>query len=99
MSAALTKDKKRIHSHEISVHLAWRSTLYVTNFPELADDRFMRDLFGKVSCCYECTKSILTTTKRYSPISMETSSTFDGRVKSSKLHAGSVISSLLLQLS
>ena len=47
--AALTKDKKRIPDQEIAVHLAWKSTLYVTNFPESADDKFIRDLFGKVS--------------------------------------------------
>ncbi|KAJ3554397.1 hypothetical protein NM688_g3135 [Phlebia brevispora] len=47
--AALTKDKKRIHDHEIAVHLAWKSTLYVTNFPEDADDTFIRELFGKAS--------------------------------------------------
>ncbi|CDO70855.1 hypothetical protein BN946_scf184801.g48 [Trametes cinnabarina] len=45
--AALTKDKKRIREQEIAVHLAWRSTLYVTNFPEDADDTFIRTLFGK----------------------------------------------------
>lgn len=45
--AALTKDKKRIHETEIAVHLAWQSTLYVTNFPEKADDAFIRDIFGK----------------------------------------------------
>ncbi|KAG8973011.1 Splicing factor [Tulasnella sp. 425] len=44
--AALTKDKKRIQGNEIAVFLAWRSTLYVTNFPEKADDVFIRDLFG-----------------------------------------------------
>lgn len=47
--AALTKDKKRIHETEIGVHLAWRSTLYVTNFPEKFDDASIRDLFGQVS--------------------------------------------------
>jgi RNA recognition motif-containing protein len=47
--AALTKDKKRVHDTEISVHLAWRSTLYVTNFPEKFDDASIRDLFGQVS--------------------------------------------------
>jgi len=46
--AALTKDKKRIHEQEIAVHLAWQSTLYVTNFPESADDAYIRDIFGKV---------------------------------------------------
>ncbi|TFY58334.1 hypothetical protein EVJ58_g6483 [Rhodofomes roseus] len=43
--AALTKDKKRIDGHEVAVHLAWQSTLYVTNFPENADDTFIRNLF------------------------------------------------------
>ncbi|KDR82688.1 hypothetical protein GALMADRAFT_57506 [Galerina marginata CBS 339.88] len=51
--AALTKDKKRIHDQEISVHLAWRSTLYVTNFPESADDPFTRDLFGKYGTIFD----------------------------------------------
>ena len=46
--AALTKDKKRIHGQEVAVHLAWKSTLYVTNFPESADDPYMRNVFGKV---------------------------------------------------
>ncbi len=46
--AALTKDKKRIQDHEVAVHLAWKSTLYITNFPEGADDTFIRTLFGKV---------------------------------------------------
>ncbi|EJF56678.1 RNA-binding protein Prp24 [Dichomitus squalens LYAD-421 SS1] len=45
--AALTKDKKRIRGQEVAVHLAWKSTLYVTNFPEKADDKFIRTLFGK----------------------------------------------------
>lgn len=47
--AALTKDKKRINGEEVAVHLAWRSTLYVTNFPERVDDEEMRKIFGKVS--------------------------------------------------
>lgn len=46
--AALTKDKKRIDGTEVGVHLAWRSTLYVTNFPEKTDDSSIRDLFGQV---------------------------------------------------
>ena len=45
---ALTKDKKRMHGEEISVHQAWQSTLYVTNFPEKYDDGNIRELFGKV---------------------------------------------------
>ena len=47
--AALTKDKKRVHGQEVAVHLAWQSTLYVTNFPESADDAFIRNMFEKVS--------------------------------------------------
>lgn len=49
--AALTKDKKRVLEQEISVHLAWKSTLYVTNFPEKSDDASIRELFGKVGGC------------------------------------------------
>ncbi|KAI6044840.1 hypothetical protein EDC04DRAFT_2560886 [Pisolithus marmoratus] len=43
--AALTKDKKRIGGAEVNVHLAWRSTLYVTNFPEKWDDTSVRSPF------------------------------------------------------
>jgi squamous cell carcinoma antigen recognized by T-cells 3 len=46
--AALTKDKKRIRGAEINVHLAWKSTLYVTNFPAKMDNAGIKDLFGKV---------------------------------------------------
>ena len=45
--AALTKDKKRIDGVEVAVHLAWQSTLYVTNFPEGVDDKTIRETFGK----------------------------------------------------
>lgn len=48
---ALTKDKKKIDDTEVSVHLAWQSTLYVTNFPEKTDDPAIRDMFGQVSDC------------------------------------------------
>ncbi|TCD69018.1 Splicing factor [Steccherinum ochraceum] len=51
--AALTKDKKRVHDQEIAVHLGWKSTLYVTNFPEKADDTFIRDLFGKYGVIFD----------------------------------------------
>ncbi|KAF8895465.1 hypothetical protein BD779DRAFT_1619135 [Infundibulicybe gibba] len=51
--AALTKDKKRLHDQEVAVHLAWKSTLYVTNFPESTDDTFMRDLFGKYGTIFD----------------------------------------------
>ncbi|KAI3616179.1 rna-binding protein prp24 [Moniliophthora roreri] len=51
--AALTKDKKRIQGNEISVHLAWQSTLYITNFPETADDGYIRNLFGKYGTIFD----------------------------------------------
>ncbi|KAH7344575.1 hypothetical protein B0J17DRAFT_712238 [Rhizoctonia solani] len=44
--AALTKDKKRINDTEISVHLAWKSTLYITNFLESTDDTEIRKMFS-----------------------------------------------------
>ncbi|CAE6382645.1 unnamed protein product [Rhizoctonia solani] len=44
--AALTKDKKRINDTEISVHLAWKSTLYITNFLESTDDAEIRKMFS-----------------------------------------------------
>lgn len=47
--AALTKDKKRLNEAEIEVSIAWQSTLYVTNFPESADDAYIRNLFEPVS--------------------------------------------------
>ncbi|KIK95320.1 hypothetical protein PAXRUDRAFT_140954 [Paxillus rubicundulus Ve08.2h10] len=50
---ALTKDKKRIDRMEVSVHLAWRSTLYVTNFPEKTDDATIRDLFGQYGLIFD----------------------------------------------
>ncbi|KAF8916956.1 hypothetical protein CPB85DRAFT_230169 [Mucidula mucida] len=50
---ALTKDKKRIHNQEIAVHLAWSSTLYVTNFPEHADDSYIRNMFNKYGVIFD----------------------------------------------
>ncbi|EJT99026.1 hypothetical protein DACRYDRAFT_24111 [Dacryopinax primogenitus] len=44
--AALTKDKKRISGAEIAVNLAWKCTLFVTNFPEKYDDPTIRQLFS-----------------------------------------------------
>ncbi|KAF8707756.1 RNA recognition motif, partial [Rhizoctonia solani] len=44
--AALTKDKKRLNDTEISVHLAWKSTLYITNFLESTDDAEIRKMFS-----------------------------------------------------
>ncbi|PSR71958.1 hypothetical protein PHLCEN_2v12168 [Hermanssonia centrifuga] len=51
--AALTKDKKRVHGEEIAVHIAWKSTLYVTNFPESADNEFVKQLFGKYGVLFD----------------------------------------------
>ncbi|KAJ6619546.1 hypothetical protein B0H10DRAFT_2367855 [Mycena sp. CBHHK59/15] len=51
--AALTKDKKRLRDQEVAVHLAWKSTLYVTNFPESADDASMRELFSKYGILFD----------------------------------------------
>ncbi|KAJ7600967.1 hypothetical protein C8J56DRAFT_813965 [Mycena floridula] len=51
--AGLTKDKKRVRDQEIMVHLAWQSTLYITNFPETADDAFIRDLFTKYGTIFD----------------------------------------------
>ncbi|KAG9075182.1 Splicing factor [Ceratobasidium sp. UAMH 11750] len=44
--AALTKDKKRVDEAEINVHLAWKSTLYITNFLEKTDDAEIRRMFS-----------------------------------------------------
>ncbi|KAG6897556.1 hypothetical protein C0992_000339 [Termitomyces sp. T32_za158] len=51
--AALTKDKKKLRDQEVAVHLAWKSTLYVTNFPESADDSVIRDLFGQYGTLFD----------------------------------------------
>ncbi|KDQ16839.1 hypothetical protein BOTBODRAFT_129777 [Botryobasidium botryosum FD-172 SS1] len=50
---ALTRDKKRIDENEISVHMAWQSTLYVTNFPEKSDDAFIREMFGQYGVIFD----------------------------------------------
>ncbi|KAG0143594.1 hypothetical protein CROQUDRAFT_109080 [Cronartium quercuum f. sp. fusiforme G11] len=44
---AQTKDKKKLLNFEVAVTLAWRSTLYVTNFPEEANDEWIRSRFGQ----------------------------------------------------
>ncbi|KAJ7175442.1 hypothetical protein C8R46DRAFT_64994 [Mycena filopes] len=51
--AALTNDKKRLRDEEVAVHLAWKSTLYVTNFPESADDASMRELFAQYGILFD----------------------------------------------
>ncbi|KAK0201693.1 hypothetical protein DFS33DRAFT_1375245 [Desarmillaria ectypa] len=53
IAAALTKDKRRIHEQEIAVHLAWQSTLYIANFPESADDAYIRNIFGEFGVIFD----------------------------------------------
>jgi squamous cell carcinoma antigen recognized by T-cells 3 len=86
--AALTKDKKRLRGHEVAVHLAWKSTLYVTNFPEKADDTSMRALFGQVS---PDAISFFGLEKNLTRTSMERYLTFDGRVRNSRIRGGFVM--------
>ncbi|MBW0463715.1 hypothetical protein O181_003430 [Austropuccinia psidii MF-1] len=43
---AQTKDKKKLDGNEVEVTLAWRSTLYLTNFPEDANDLWIRNKFS-----------------------------------------------------
>jgi squamous cell carcinoma antigen recognized by T-cells 3 len=91
--AALTKDKKRVHNHEINVHLAWESTLYVTNFPENADDTSIRKLFAQVH-------SEIWFNQRHSAdtlCSMGIFSTFGGQARSSRAREDSVMFSTRLQ--
>ena len=90
--AALTKDKKRLHDVEIAVHLAWQSTLYVTNFPEKVDDEFIRNLFGKVSVCR---LRIIHSVIHQTLFSMVLSSMSAGRVRSLRVLDGSAMFSLL----
>ncbi|KAJ8519001.1 hypothetical protein ONZ45_g3994 [Pleurotus djamor] len=53
--AALTKDKKRLHDQEIAVHLAWQSTLYITNFPAQSNDASIRELFIQYGTIFDYT--------------------------------------------
>ena len=49
---ARTKDKKRINGVELDVHVAWKSCLYVTNFPESFDKARVEEMFSKVSLSF-----------------------------------------------
>ncbi|GAA5990216.1 hypothetical protein JCM11641_001820 [Rhodosporidiobolus odoratus] len=51
--AAQTKDKKRIQDHELEVYVAWKSCLYVTNFPEDWDKEKVEILFGKYGTIFD----------------------------------------------
>ncbi|MCJ1471572.1 Splicing factor [Lambiella insularis] len=44
---ARTKDMKMFDGNEIEVQVGTGSTIYVTNFPPIADEVYIRDLFGK----------------------------------------------------
>lgn len=47
--AAQTKDGKSVDNHTISIQVGTGSTLYVANFPPIADESYIRDLFKDVS--------------------------------------------------
>ncbi|KAK1147318.1 Splicing factor [Aspergillus melleus] len=44
-AVAQTRDQKSIDEHTIEVHVGSGSTLFVTNFPPTADEKYIRDLF------------------------------------------------------
>lgn len=48
MPAAQTKDKKKIHGFEVDVHIAWKSCLWITNYPESHDVQSIEALFSPV---------------------------------------------------
>ncbi|KAA1112945.1 Splicing factor [Puccinia graminis f. sp. tritici] len=50
---AQTKDKKLLDGVEVAVSLAWRSTLYVTNFPEDANDEWIRSKFSQFGSIFD----------------------------------------------
>ncbi|KAL8280474.1 hypothetical protein RQP46_007122 [Phenoliferia psychrophenolica] len=51
--AAQTKDKKKINGVEVDVHIAWRSCLYVTNFPEEYDKAAVEALFSNYGTIFD----------------------------------------------
>ncbi|KAL2852209.1 hypothetical protein BJX68DRAFT_61914 [Aspergillus pseudodeflectus] len=44
--AAQTRDQKIIDEHTIEVHFGSETTLFVTNFPPTADEKYIQDLFS-----------------------------------------------------
>lgn len=46
---AQTRDQKLMDENTIEVQIGSGSTLFVTNFPPAADDKYIRDLFRDVS--------------------------------------------------
>jgi hypothetical protein len=67
--------------------MAWQSTLYITNFPESADDAFIRNMFAKVH--YLHTGGGASLIRFFT--SLGQFSTCDGQVKNSRTVAASVI--------
>ncbi|KAM0751866.1 hypothetical protein T439DRAFT_325059 [Meredithblackwellia eburnea MCA 4105] len=51
--AAQTKDKKRINDVEVDVHIAWKSCLFVTNYPESYDKAAVETLFSKYGTIFD----------------------------------------------
>lgn len=47
--SAQTRDQKTIDDNTIEVQIGTGSTLFVTNFPPAADEKYIRDLFHSVS--------------------------------------------------
>lgn len=46
--AAQTRDQKIIDGNIVQVQFGSETTLFVTNFPPTADEKYIRDLFGRV---------------------------------------------------
>jgi hypothetical protein len=46
---AQTKDMKMFDGNPVEIQVGTGSTLYITNFPAIADEAYIRDLFGRVS--------------------------------------------------
>jgi hypothetical protein len=49
--AAQTKNMKQVDGHKIEIQVGTGSTLYVTNFPAVADERYIRNIFKDVCFC------------------------------------------------
>ena len=53
---AQTKDMKTFDGNTIEVHVGTGSTLFVTNFPPTADEKYVRDMFSKASQLFSLPK-------------------------------------------
>ncbi|KAK4702065.1 squamous cell carcinoma antigen recognized by T-cells 3, partial [Phenoliferia sp. Uapishka_3] len=51
--AAQTKDKKKINGTEVEVHIAWKSCLWVTNYPESYDKAAVEKMFSKYGTIFD----------------------------------------------